>query len=124
MQLYGCGINHPRCKEDCYWYGEWQDMNAHIPYCKCKNADFIEPKDCENCEQYHSKYKPTNADRIRAMSDEELAEYLAERSVAPSCTGKCHKDYEVYGELRTFCHNCWLDWLKQEVDDDSRGGKR
>ena len=49
------------CKEDCYWYDEWQDMNAHIPYCKCKNADFIEPKDCENCEQYHSKYKPAQA---------------------------------------------------------------
>ena len=39
----------------------------------------------------------TNADRIRAMSDEELAEFLA---------GTWNKIY-----------NCldWLDWLKQEV---------
>jgi hypothetical protein len=58
-----------------------------------------------------------NYDKIRSMSAEELAEYLAERSVAPSCTGKCHKDYEVYGEQRTFCHNCWLDWLKEEATD-------
>lgn len=102
MQFYGCGINYPRCKEDCYWYREWQDMGAHIPYCKCKSGDFIEPKDCNNCEQYHSKYKQTNADRIRSMSDEELADEI----------------------LRWFN---WLNavewddkriigWLKQEVD--------
>ena len=59
----------------------------------------------------------TNADRLRSMTDEELAEFLAERSVAPSCTSKCHKDYELYGELRTFCSDCWLAWLIQEVDD-------
>lgn len=68
------------------------------------------------CSSFKPKRK-TKADLLRAMTDEELAEYLAERSVAPSCTGKCHKDYEVYGELRTFCHNCWLDWLKQEASD-------
>lgn len=61
--------------------------------------------------------KQTNADKyFRNVTDEELAEYLAERSTAPSCTGRCHKDYDVYGELRTFCHDCWLKWLKQEVE--------
>ena len=59
----------------------------------------------------------TNYDNIISKSPEELADYLAERSAAPNCTGKCHKDYEVYGELRTFCHNCWLEWLKQEAQD-------
>ena len=60
--------------------------------------------------------KQTNADRIRAMSDEELAEFLAEERTAPSCTAKCHKDYEIYGELRTFCSDCWFEWLKQEAE--------
>lgn len=59
----------------------------------------------------------TNYDRIVSKPREELADYLAERSTAPNCTGKCHKDYEVYGELRTFCYDCWLDWLNQEVQD-------
>ncbi len=63
--------------------------------------------------------KPSNADNIRKMSDNELAEYLSERSTAPSCTGRCHKDYEVYGELRTFCYDCWLNWLKQEAESDA-----
>lgn len=66
---------------------------------------------------YVPPLKNTNADKyFRNATDEELAEYLAERSTAPSCTGRCHKDYDVYGELRTFCHDCWLEWLKQEAE--------
>ena len=61
--------------------------------------------------------KQTNADRIRAMTDEELSEFLAEERTAPSCIGKCHNDYEIYGELRTFCSDCWLEWLKEEVKE-------
>lgn len=94
--LYGCGINYPHCKEDCYWYKEELDMGAHIPYCQNKGGNNIEPKDCENCEQYHSKYKPTNADKIRAMDDEELAEWII--SITEDLTTR------------------WLDWLKQEVE--------
>lgn len=74
-----------------------------------------------DCVSYVPKDYPkprTNYDSIVSKSPEELADYLAERSVAPNCIGKCHNDYEVYGELRTFCHNCWLDWLEQEVEDD------
>lgn len=59
----------------------------------------------------------TNYDRVARKSPEEMSEFLAERATAPSCTGKCHKDYEIYGELRTFCHDCWLDWLRQEVSE-------
>lgn len=70
---------------------------------------------CPVCGKPSTIGKPlTNADRIRAMTDKELAEFLAELRIAPSCTGKCHKDYEIYGKLRTFCHDCWLDWLKTE----------
>lgn len=50
----------------------------------------------------------TNADRIRAMSDEELAEYVATYSCPPAaertrCGGVCPE--------------CWLDWLRQPVKD-------
>lgn len=108
------------CKEDCYWYDEWQDMNAHIPYCKCKNADFIEPKDCENCEQYHSKYKPTNADRIRAMSDEKLAEYLYNIWKGQDTFSK--EVCERCGDTDIGCRpNCWLDWLRKEEESEVEG---
>ena len=103
-QFCGCWITYPRCKEDCYWYEEWQDMSAHIPYCRCKGEDFINPKDCENCEQYHSKYKPTNADHIRRMTDEELAEWINKHD--------CHTNLYGYDPKEAV-----LDWLKQEVEE-------
>lgn len=50
-----------------------------------------------DCVTYYEEARPqTNADRIRAMSDEELAEWLDEH---------CYQ----YG---------WANWLKQEVDNE------
>ena len=52
----------------------------------------------------------TNADRIRAMSDEELAAWLSCRittcppGVTPSPTG-----------CDDVCDECWLDWLRAEA---------
>lgn len=52
--------------------------------------------------------EPTNADRIRAMSDEELAKFLAE-----SATDKCAPGhYDCYPW--DHCGECWLDWLREE----------
>ena len=47
----------------------------------------------------------TNADRIRQMSDEELAMLLH-----PTCPprGEC----PLIGVIKD-CYKCWLDWLKQ-----------
>ena len=47
----------------------------------------------------------TNADRIRAMTDEELAEWLADHPVVSK-----------YDENNPQ-HKAWLDWLKQEASD-------
>ena len=61
---------------------------------------------------YAEKKNPiTNADRIRAMTDEELAKYICktqyrEGDVCPP-THNCAVDKS--------CENCWLDWLKQEA---------
>lgn len=112
------GVNVPHYKEDCYWYGEWQDMNARIPYCKCKKypADTIGPNDCESCKQYHSKYKPSKADSVRAMTDEELAKWIALHPCLPNCpaqTEECFKSSKSES-----CAKRWLDYLKEEVAND------
>ena len=61
------------------------------------------PKTCEKC----MFFKPiTCADRIRAMTDEELAEYL---------DGLCHDLWQMFVKDP---QKMWLDWLKQEVKDD------
>lgn len=53
----------------------------------------------------------TNADRIRSMTDEELAKTLNVSICPPGCNEiwACEKQEEL-------CHDCWLDWLKQECD--------
>ena len=53
----------------------------------------------------------TNADKIRALTEEELAMILS-----PTCPlAKCPE--HPFEELLD-CYKCWLDWLKQEVSDN------
>lgn len=47
----------------------------------------------------------TNADRIRAMSDEELAGWLADHPVV--------SEYDENNPQ----HKAWLDWLRQEASN-------
>lgn len=61
---------------------------------------------------YVSPLKKTNADRIRAMTDEELAEWI-EQLESP----KCPCDDWYYNCKKPHCNGCWLDWLKAEVSD-------
>ena len=58
----------------------------------------------------------TNADRIRAMNDEELDKFLGEVQwdVANYCGGVTQKQEYPVPEQR----GAWLDWLRQEVEDD------
>lgn len=58
---------------------------------------------------------PTNADRIRAMTDEELDKFLGEVQwdVANYCGGVTQKQEYPVPEQR----GAWLDWLKEEASD-------
>ena len=50
--------------------------------------------------------KMTNSDRIRAMSDEELAELIDRETDSCAPTGDCEK-------MSRDCKACWLEWLQQ-----------
>lgn len=61
-------------------------------------------------------YKPpirTYADRIRAMTDEELALFASQTAACGNCPAV---DEEVF--CQEACKNEWLKWLKQENDND------
>lgn len=61
--------------------------------------------DCEG-------FKPmTNADRIRAMSVEEMAAEMTAK-------GGCPHDCETPDDMDTDCLQCWLGWLRQEADHE------
>lgn len=62
----------------------------------------------EECRRQVDHAKTTNADRIRSMSDEELAKFI-ERSDCPPYDGTCDKD-------NITCSKCWLDWLQSPTD--------
>lgn len=47
----------------------------------------------------------TNADMIRNMSDEELADFLDDVGIPP-CDCCCHNE----------CESCWKDWLQSEAE--------
>ena len=77
--------------------------------CKvCANADNEYCFACDNGNQF----KPvTNADRIRAMSDEELAKWLCVMNI-DDCPDKAHERH-----CTDKCYECWLDWLKSPVEE-------
>lgn len=50
----------------------------------------------------------TNADRIRAMTDEELARFIASGVPKDVCRDRCGGDESFP------CSECVLDWLREE----------
>ena len=91
-------------------------------YCKGKRQICENPAKCSGCRYFDSTggYDATNADRIRAMSDEELAELfgavLREREII------LLKQLEKQGieasiaELPDETFNAHLEWLKQPAE--------
>ena len=78
---------------------------------KCLECKYNETAICNKCDMCYDQFEPietptaTNADRIRAMSDEELAEYFA--NVA----------YDFWAMFVADPKKVWLDWLKREVGE-------
>lgn len=58
-----------------------------------------------------NSWKKTNADRLRSMTDEELAEWMANKVDCQYCSVRS----EWCTESEASCRTNWLDWLKQEV---------
>ena len=58
----------------------------------------------------------SNADRIRAMSDEELAKWLCSIATAECCETSCPGR-----ELCSKGHNGLMDWLKQPAEESGGG---
>ena len=59
----------------------------------------------------------TNADRIRQMTDEELAEFL-DKDASYTCLICARRDAKD-SCVDYVCKNVVLEWLKQEVSEDA-----
>lgn len=60
------------------------------------------------CIDFDERKPQTNAERIRSMSDEELAKILGNKCICPP-TSECVN-----------CFDCWLKWLQQPAETFSR----
>ena len=79
-------------------------------YCMCTRERCSD--ECRTYRQFHPK-PVTNADRIRALSDEELAKQIVDWN-----NGDCPHVENICRLLRpATCEpwKCWLDWLRQEA---------
>lgn len=86
---------------DCKDKGICADSQMQIGYCMSNNYIDFKPQ--------------TNAERIRAMTDEELAEWFGvdiDCCVCERMTKGCDKPCTTYA----YCIEHWLNWLKQEVE--------
>ena len=65
-----------------------------------------------------SEQKLSNADRIRAMSDEELAKIFTRYSY--EAHAKWYgPDQKNYWSMSVYALEAWLDWLQQPAEEDA-----
>lgn len=79
----------------------------------CKHAGTPSYKspcsECKGFSKYEYEKSKTNSDRIRSMSDYELAKFIDDKCVCPpasECPKVCGGD----------CVDCWLEWLQQPAE--------
>lgn len=68
----------------------------------------------------HETPKQTNADRIRAMTDDELADFLRDVGDCirrcPAKIGDCISSESCISS-GSACRAAWIEWLKQEAKE-------
>lgn len=64
----------------------------------------------------------TNADRIRAMSDGELADFMTRRNVTESCLRLADEGYTPTEEQKQVLYDSlypvWMEWLQQPAEGE------
>lgn len=83
--------------------------------CNCQhNSNSRDSEPCCRCDSRH-----TNADRIRNMSDEELASVLFSGCIDSMDLEECPYASESKldnNKIRKICKKCTLDWLQSEAE--------
>lgn len=102
MKMLKCG---PRAFARCPYRKECSDSPEH--------TSFYEGTECDYFNQQVIHAPLTNADRIRAMSDEELAKLLLDGCIGAKCDSQPQNEY---GSVN--CFECRMKWLQQPAKED------
>lgn len=102
----GDSMNH-KCN-GCKYKGQHQEM-MFSPMGVClRETNLIEAVKNYNAEK--CPYKKTNADRMRSMNDEELAEWLVYKVKCTGCNAEnCDEE---------FCLNLMNEWIKNPCENN------
>lgn len=95
-------------------YKEIGEDYYHVGYSSYKLENVLAWKD--ECFEIVKECRPqTNADRIRSMTDEELASFLKE----------VKEDYQWANPDYPDCEDCgeWLNWLQSEAEMEENDGR-
>ena len=79
--------------------------------CKIQRSNPI----CNSCRGFNKFIPMTQADRIRSMSDEELAEFLSESTNCDCCNIQCPDKLNCPSMSSCYCRH--LEWLQSEVEE-------
>lgn len=86
---------------DFVWLSDWWEGE--------KNVKLLGFSPIDDISLHNYPRRPiTNADRFRAMTDEELAEWFGTHAC-------CMKDPFFCSKPGGSCKACWIDWLRQEA---------
>ena len=86
---------------------------------RASDCPLVETVDYFNHGVMLTMVKQTNADRIRQMTDEELASKFADIYCPDGLSvnhERCKHNY-LKGQPIEVCEECWLEWLKQECEE-------
>ena len=105
--------------DGCRYKGEHQEMMFR-PFGVCnRGANLLEA--IKNYDAKKCPYNKTNADRIRAMSDEELANFLTDKCSTETymrLNDEAYKPTATQIEaIKQSLYCAWMRWLKQPVED-------
>ena len=93
-----------KCRNCFFYRNEWCE----------KIVDSPDPEEVRDCNYFREM---TNADRIRAMSDEELAEFIKHIKVRAALC-KAVKNNDAFEEL------CSAEWLQQPAEEDDHDERK
>ena len=83
-------------------------------YCGCREeATFTEDSECAKFNAQIMDQPLTNGDRIRTMTDEELANFIKNHNI---CDIRSHEECKI--SYCGVCSQCILDWLQDPAKEE------
>ena len=101
------------------WSMEWDEREDGLSYYEALDMAISALRQQETVTDSHQL---TNADRIRAMSDEAIAEYVCRNSINTLCDIICGGECNAIATLKKSgdwaCKEIVMKWLQQPAEED------